>query len=171
MDRDLFVKYVRIRLVFLLNKKTCRLVEQEGMSSCLTRRHVFLFNRKGPDLQGNPLERCAGKNAMGAMAFFQGPDPKGIPWQMCGQKKPWAPWHFSKAPFCHGHLFALALMVLFTPFCHGPNGIFPCRYLQNGIMQQPRRGHKNLLSDHLHRRKRKRRSQRWMWTTMRSLLK
>ena len=32
--------------VSLLKKRTCLLVEQEHMSSCWTRRHVFLFNQK-----------------------------------------------------------------------------------------------------------------------------
>ena len=31
---------------FLFNKKTCLLVEQEDMSSCWTRRHVYLPNKK-----------------------------------------------------------------------------------------------------------------------------
>ncbi len=34
------------RHVFLLNKKTCLLVGQEYMSSCLKRKHVFLLNKK-----------------------------------------------------------------------------------------------------------------------------
>ena len=32
--------------VFLLSKSTCLLVEQQDMSSCSTRRHVLLLNRK-----------------------------------------------------------------------------------------------------------------------------
>ena len=29
---------------------------------------------------------------------------------------PWVPWHFAKAPFCHGRLFTMAHIALFTSF-------------------------------------------------------
>ena len=34
------------RHAFLFNKRTCLLVEEEDMSSCSTIRHVFLFNKR-----------------------------------------------------------------------------------------------------------------------------
>ena len=37
---------LRRKHAFLLKKRTCLLVEQEHMSSCLTGRHVFLLNKK-----------------------------------------------------------------------------------------------------------------------------
>ena len=42
-----------------LVKKACLLVEQEDMSSCWTRRHVFLFNRKTwPLAQQEDMSTC-----------------------------------------------------------------------------------------------------------------
>ena len=43
-----------------MDKKTCRLVQQGDMSSCPTRRHVFLFNKKGPGVTQKPSRNHPG---------------------------------------------------------------------------------------------------------------
>ena len=127
---------------FLLNKRTCLLVQQEDMSYFSTTRHDVLLNEK-----------------TGLLVQMEAAGPQGNALAGVRAKMPWAPWHFSKAPFCHVHLFAMSLMALFKPFCHGSPGIVHTFLLwlpwylsmprtSKWDNAETRSGHKDLLSDH-----------------------
>jgi len=50
--------------------------------------------------------------------------PERIPFRGLWLFLPWVPQHFSKVLCCHGHIFAVAPMASFTPFCHGSHDTF-----------------------------------------------